>query len=526
MNSAPKQECRLDALSESLDRWLVAHWRVYLSIVGALCLLTFAGYSHAKEIWVDETLQMLIAGQPTVQQTWAQLRDGYIQVDPPMLHVLQHFLLGWFGNTVQVARMPAIAGFCLMCVALAALAARHVPRVYAAAVFFVPYATVLRSRAMDARPYGLLAGFTALTLFCWDGMQSGRNQFRWRVAFTLSAAIMFCSHFYSVLFLLPLAMGEAAKAIRRRRIDWAVPICVAIALIPFALSLPVAISASRKFMQHYFYRAAFSNLYDFYGFALATLPFAGVLIFLLLAQYFARGFRPAADADCAPGDRGYYLSAATAGFLLIPVAGYSAGALVTGFFVPYYHMMATLGVAVGLPLLISGMTNRNRLAGLCILAAMGGHGLFVSARGVSGFSRRDPQLPELKQVRALIPEPSPDIVVASPALFLPWTFETRKEQGNNLVYLYDPVKCLAALGTDTADLLYFYLRRITAARIEPFDPWIAAHEHFYMAVAGAKGVQEWQYDYLMKRRYASFFWLGKVGDFDIYRVGIAGSGAD
>jgi hypothetical protein len=510
---------RAEAAARSVDAWLTSHWKLFLAAAVVLCGLTFAGYSHAKQIWIDETLQMLIAGQPTAQQTWEQLRDGYIQVDPPMLHMLQHFLLAWLGYSVQVARIPAILGFCLMCWSLAVLVARHAPKVYAVAAFFLPYATVLRSRAMDARPYGVLAGFTALTLLCWDGMQGESHRRAWRAAFTVSAAIMFCSHFYSILFLLPLAAGEAAKLLKRRRIDWAVPACIAISLIPFLFSLPIAISASRKFMQHYFYRAAFANLYDFFSFAMASLPIAGALIALLIAQSAFGVFRAAEDSNSESGERHQFLCAAAAGFLLIPFAGYAAGALITGFFVPYYHMMSTIGVIMGLPLLVSGMTGRNRLAGLCLLVAIGGHGLFVTARGLSGFRRQDAGYPQLSQVRRLIAEPNPDIVVPSPTLFLPWQFVTRGEGGNNLIYLFDRDKGLAALGTDTADLLYSYLRRITSARIEPFDQWVFGHKRFYMAVAGtSKGVQEWQYDYLMKQKHASFWWLGKSGDFDIYRV--------
>src|SRR5260370_22645706 len=100
MNSSkaicPDTRNRAEEIAGIADTWLTGHWKILLSLAAVLCVLTFAGYSHAKQIWIDETLQMLIAGQPTVQQTWDQLKDGYIQVDPPILHVLQHFLLSCF----------------------------------------------------------------------------------------------------------------------------------------------------------------------------------------------------------------------------------------------------------------------------------------------------------------------------------------------------------------------------------------------------------------------------------------------
>jgi hypothetical protein len=510
----------LDTTARSLNAWLGKHKRLYLIICSALCLLTFSGYAHAKAPWIDEVLQLTIARLGGLRVIWKTMQTTGIQVDPPLLHYVQHLLIRTFGESMFLLRLPAILGFCLMCVALTCLAWRYAPPLFAAGVFFFPYATVLRSRAMDARPYGLMFGFSALVLLCWDRMDdAGPRRRAWQAGFVLSLAAMLSTHFYSILLLLPLAMGEATYWWLKRRIRWITVIGVALALVPYAIWLPILIQASRRFMRGYFYRAAFSNLYDFYSFAIASLPLAGILIAVLAVMLLRRSSASpdAGRESLSPSLRA--LLAACAGFLLVPVAGYTAGALITGFFVPYYHMIAAFGVVLGVPLLLAVLCGWDSAVGLALFAAIAGHGLFVTARGLSGMVRREAHYPALAEVRKLIPDSHPDIVVPSPQNFLPFQEATRDDPENNLIYLYDAPKALAAVGTDTADLLYEQMRGLTQARVASFEAYLASHDRFYLAVMGdVKGIQEWQFHHLERQPNARLTWMGKAGDFDIFRV--------
>ncbi len=512
---------RADALERSaarLDAWLGAHRRSYLIFATGLCALTFSGYSYAKFPWVDELLMMTIARLGGVKDIWAALMDG-IQIDPPVLHSTVHFLFRLFGDHVFLARLPAIAGFTLMCVSLACLVWRHAPPLYAAATFFLPYATVLRVWSMDARPYGLMMGFSALTLLCWDGMEDSRRRTAWRIGFTLSLAAALSTHFYSILLLLPLGMGELAKWVFRKRPDWRTLVCIALALLPYMLWSPILLSGARRFMKHYFYKAAFNNFYDFFSFAIASLPMAGILLLLIVAVVLLGRLRREAVARQSLSDRQRVLLAAAVGFLLLPLVGFAAGVLITGFFVPYYHIITAFGVILGLPLLLPEITARSHTAGVCLFLAVMGHGLFVTARGLSGFVRGEARYTRVSEMRKLIPEPRPDIVIPSPAAFLPLHEANRTDPLNSLVYLFDPVKQLEELGTDVADIVYEQLRGRTPARLEQYDAFVASHRRFYIAVLGeSKGLQEWQFRYLLTKAHARLWWLGKVGDFDLFRV--------
>jgi hypothetical protein len=512
---------RLESFADHVDTWLGSHQSSYLVAASIACLLTFAGYAHAKVPWMDEVLLLTIARLKDLHQIWASLMDG-IQTDPPLLQTIVHFLFQTFGEHVLLARLPAILGFCLMCASLAILVWRHAPPIYAAATFFLPYATVLRVWSMDARPYGMMMGFSALTLLCWDGYgdPASTHRTRWRIAFTLCLAATLSTHFYSVLLLGPLAAGEFTRWVLRRKADWLTVGCAILALIPYACWLPILLSGMRVFQvssRHYHGHVSFDTFATFYSWAIPSLPLIGVF-FLMLAAVLLLGTAQNAVPSSRLSDRQRALLAAALGFLVLPAVGYAAGILATGFFIVYYHMIATFGVIIGLPLLLSAVTGRSRVIGLCLLIPITGHALLVTARGISDFRRRDIGYPTLASMRALIPNSHQDIVVAAPALFLPTHDVNRFDPEDNLLFLFDRHKALDEMGTNTADILYDKLRPYTNARIEPFDTYTATHASYYLAVPSDSAIEVWQYSYLVKRQHARLWWLGTAGLFDLYQV--------
>jgi len=512
---------RMERAASRLDGWLGAHRRLYLGLAAALSLATFSGYAHNMFPRIDEVLELIIVRQSGVKAIWAALMDS-IQVDPPVLDSALHFLFRIFGEHVFLARLPSVAGFTLVCVSLTCLVWRHAPPVYAAAVFFLPFSTILRSWGMDMRPYSLMMGLSALTLLCWDGMEGPRHRTAWRIGFTLSLAATFSTHFYSILLLFALGCGELVKWIERRRPDWRALLSMGVALIPYLLWTPILFAGSRLYLKHYFYPAAFQTLDKFYGWAIAGLPMAGLLLALLATAGAMRGGTPAETAPReALSNRQKALLGVIGGFLLLPVAGFAAGTLFTGFFVPYYHMIATFGVILGIPLALAMLSNNNRVAGMTLFAVVLAYGLIIGARGISGFVRiKQEPYPALSDLRKLIPESRPDIVVSSAQNFLPFQDANRFDAENNLLYLYDASKATKELGgMNTLDVGYPRLRGRSNARIEPYEAYTAAHRRFYLAVMGDMlGIWEWHFHYLLKQGNTNLHWLGKVGVFDLYRV--------
>lgn len=372
---------------------------------------------------------------------------------------------------------------------------------------------------MDARPYGVMFGFTALTLLCWDNMNRSPQSLRWRIAFTVVLAITLLTHFYSVYIFLALGLGELAKWIVRRKPDWKMFLCCAIAMIPYLTCVPILITVGRRYMKGYFYRVSFTNFHDFFSFLTMTLPFAGILIAIALAIVLNGRVRRQMSSGEEVSENARFMLSAALGFLLLPAAGYAAGLLVTGFFVPYYHMLTGFGIFIALPMIASTMTGGNRLIGLCLLVVSLAYGMFVTARGISGFVRTDAPYPSLADLRRVIPEANPDILVPSTAAFLPMYESNRNDPQNNLIYLADRAKAMKILNTDTADTLYPELAARSKVRVMDFEPYVASHDYVYMAVLPeGQAVAQWQYKHFLKDPTSRLRWMGQAGSMDVYRV--------
>jgi hypothetical protein len=515
----------IERMGHALSDWLDRRWTLFLLCSTGSTLLAFSGYAHTKTPWMDEVVFLTMVRQRGLAAVWGALMAG-VQTDPPITHLVMHLLFRAVGESVFLARLPAILGFALMCFSLACLVRRHAGPVYGAAAYFLPYtATLMRSRAMDARPYAMMMGFSALALLCWDALEEGdaRRRRAWRIGFALSLAATFCTHFYSILLLLPLAMGELTVWMEKRRPRWITPLGAAAALIPYAASLPILLAGRRIFGQ-YHGAPRFENLRQFFSNGLDSLPLAGVLI-LAAAALALKKDGPLWPAPAAPDWRQRALFASCAGFLILPAAGYAGGVAITKFFITYYFMISFFGIILGLPLLLASVSGRSRTIGLCLLLPIAGNAAMVTARGLSGFFRHDAPYPTMAQLAKLIPEPNPEIVVGSPTGYLPLYDANRFDPAaREMVFLFDRSKALASIGTDTSDVLYMQLRRYTAARIEAFDPYVGAHRGFYMLVMPGEDVDNWQFAYLEKRLKARIRWMGEPGGFVLYRIDLDPAG--
>ena len=518
----------LDRVAVAWNKWLESHRGLFLSAASLFCLMVFAGYSHVRNIVADECLEVTIIRMKSLAKIWDALYAG-MQLDPPVLDSGMHFLFRWFGDSLFLARLPSIVCFSMMCLCLAAIVWRYAPPIYAAAAFFVPFATTLRGTASLARPYAPLLGFSALALFCWDSIAAGdpKRRWLWRVAFTLSFAMALSAHFYGILLLLPLGLGELGKWIYRKRPGVATWACILLALIPYGLWSPILLSAARLYMKHYAYKADFSTLYGFFGDMAISLPWACAILLLALAAAWtgASGWERERAGRTPLTAQHRIMLLVSAGFLLLPFCGYLGGVLVTGYFAPQYYMPAMFGLILGIPLVLPALSLPRELVGLCLFVAMAANGALVGARGVSGFLRKEQLYPSLAEIRKLIPDAHPDIVIAAPLHFLPLYEANKDYPENDFLYLFDRPKELAAYGTDTSDITSTILVGRTQARLAPFEPYIAAHHHFFMLYIGeGRGAQEWQFPYLLKNLHARLTWLGKTGMFDLYQVDLPAAG--
>jgi len=508
--------------AHAVDLWLAANRRLYLAAACLVCLVANFGYAHFRVIASDECLHMIVFRQPDVRAIWNSLMAG-VQSDPPVADTAMHYLFRLFGDRLLLARSPSVIAFCLMCLCLSSIVWRYAGAIYGAAAFFMPFATTLRSWGSLSRPYAPLLGFSALALLCWDRLQDPELQHvrRWRLALILILAAAFSTHFFSITILFPLALAELAKWRIRKRLDWPTLLCVAVAFIPYLIWSPILVASARSFLPHPFPSPAFKTLYEFYGAMLFSLPWVGALLLMLLAG----AFIGLSNDDSEPRKP---IAAATAGFrplmvfcagcLLLPVCGAVITAMKTSIYGERMSLISLFGLMVGLPLLLN-LAGARKIIGLALFAAMGGNAALVAAQGAMRRRGHEAAYPALAEFRRLIPEPHPDIVLPETNVFLPMVETNRNDPENSLVYLFDTGKQLAVRGSDTPDMASRIIQGRSRARIFPFDPYVATHPHFYLALAtDVKDIDAWQFKYLLNQRHATFRWLGSVEGWSVYSV--------
>jgi hypothetical protein len=505
-----------------IDAWLEANRNLFLGVACALCLLANIGYAHYRVLTADEYLQLTVARQPNIQAIWESLCAG-VQVDPPVLDTAIHYMFRLFGENLLLARLPSVMGFCLMCLCLSLIVWRYAVALYGAAAFFMPFATSVRSWASLMRPESLRLGFSALALLCWDRVQSAdeRHIWRWRIALILSLAMSFSTHFFNITILFPLALGELTKWRIRKRIDWPTIVCIAVGFIPWIVWSPILWSATHTFMAHSFPQPAFKTLYEFYGDLLYTLPWVGAMILILFAgAYLGRAEDGDAVAANPAGPTGDFrtLMVFCGASLFLPFCGALITAVRQGMYWPRMSLIAVFGLVVGLPLLLA-LARSSRIVGLALLTTMAANAAIITAQGAMRLGGRQEPYPALADLRELIPEPHPDIVFVDNYDFGPFLEANRDDPENSLLYLFDTQKQLAARGSDTPDAAGTIMQGRTRARIEPFDPYVATHSHFYLlSMVDIVAADEWQFKYLLAQMHARMTWLGNVGGWDLYRV--------
>src|SRR5262249_42181003 len=133
--------------------------------------------SWYKPLWHDETFTHYLARLHTPSELWSALRTG-ADLNPPLYHVLAQVSQALFGENPTALRLPSILGFWVMCVCLFRSVGRWCPPVTAWSALLWPLLTGAYEYAYEARPYGLLLGWTGLAFWFWQSATGqGRRSF-------------------------------------------------------------------------------------------------------------------------------------------------------------------------------------------------------------------------------------------------------------------------------------------------------------------------------------------------------------
>ncbi len=208
-----------------------------IAYFAATCLL-----ASRKLFWFDEIFTIYLSRLPDLSSLWDALKSG-VDFNPPMLYLLTRFAHKLAGEGPIGTRLPEMIGFWIFCLCLYRFVSARSSPLGGIISFLLPMITIGYFYAYDARPYGIMLGFSGLALVCWQAAAdrtSGR--FLWLAGLTAALAGALLSHAYGLLLLIPLAAGEMARGTSVRRVDW--PVWTALAASCFAELALVPIARS------------------------------------------------------------------------------------------------------------------------------------------------------------------------------------------------------------------------------------------------------------------------------------------
>jgi hypothetical protein len=454
-----------------------AFWAVL--VFSALYLPGAGILAWHKPLWHDETVTHSLARLHGPSAIWSALRTGS-DLNPPLYHVAAHVSQALFGDSAAALRLPSILGFWLMCVCLFRSVGRWCSPVYAWSALLWPLVTGAYEYAYEARPYGLLLGWSGLAFLCWQSATGrGRRSLALPgLALALGAAV--CTHFYAVLVFLPLVLGELARSLSHRRLDAPVWISLGAGLMPLAFLLPL-IEQARARAPHFWAKPTLSAVPSFYDFLLtAAIPPAVVFLGLLaLGRERVPSEGDAGDRQPVDAPPRHEVVAAVA-FAALPAFAVVLAVLTRGAYAARYALPAVIGFGVLLPLVSSRIARGRPALGFALVAVLVGGFLFREAQSVKRECDAGSNLFALVQSldRAGPNTSAGDlpVVIADPLDYSKVNAYAPESLSRRLLFVAVSGEDGTAQGSASADLEH--AQPWAPVKTAPYEEFVASHEQF------------------------------------------------
>jgi hypothetical protein len=362
-----------------------------------------------------------------------------------------------------------MAGFAVMCGCLYEIVGRLLNREWSFCAMILPLACPTYYYAVEARGYGLELGFAGLALLAWMLAAEGRSR-SWAIPLlAVSAAGAVASHYYAVLLLAGLGLGELARTAVRRRVDCQNGFAFGASIVPvlaFSSDRERAVPHPRTFG-----RSRAGAMASWYLGPWATLVLPLALIGWLRSAPAAddRPFCPAAHRALESGRH--------SGDRVMPVVAVLIAKFVTHAFTFRYAIAAFPAVCV---LLVIGFSRiareaRGAAAALWLFTVVA----FVGMAFRQANHQRE-ELSDLRETAAFLRANSAGapVVISDLTRFHRLSFYARRDLGGRVVFLSDPHLAIRYMGFDTADRGLLDLNPWFPLNVRWFHEWIAEHPSF------------------------------------------------
>lgn len=244
-----------------------------------------------RPFWVDELTTYYLADVPSIDRIWRLIQQG-IEMNPPLLFWMTWLIHHTLGQGEVLTRLPALVGFWLMCVCLFHFVRRRSDVLHGFMALLLPLFTFTQADATFARGYGLMLGFSAAALLCWQLATDRVHRALALLGLIFSVAGAVSCHYYGLYIAGAIGIGELVRTFDRKRVDWGLWLALLAGVTSLAAYLPLLrtiASGSRTFWISPMARFLYESYADLFG------PSAMILLLLLVF-----GLRIPVDGERCP----------------------------------------------------------------------------------------------------------------------------------------------------------------------------------------------------------------------------------
>jgi hypothetical protein len=513
-NVRPAILSRIDSLAAVLENSRIWPFAIFLVLYLPLTILI----ASRKLIWDDEFFTVYLSRPASMADVLKGLATGADQ-HPPFFYFLTHQVMTVLGASHVTLRLVSLFGYGLFCICLFFLLRSRTSVLWATVGMFVPLiSNPAYYYATEARGYALMLGFCALALLSWQQATALRKRLIWLCLLFVALALAVSSHYYAVLFLIPLGLGELVRTYSLKRFD--LPIWVSFCGV--AVSPIVFLSTIRqasKYSSHFWAVPYLSRVLDFYPIFIGN---SSTILLLALVVFLVNYLWPTPYSDSGnhaviSGGTTSWEIVAWVGIAAIPLFAMVLAKLVTHAYIERYVIAALIGAV--LIICTSGfhISCRSRVVPFLLVLICS---FFFLLQGVLSLRSQSIALNTfLENLAALAPHTKQPLVISDITTFHRVSFYARRDFVQSFAYLSDPSSAIKFLGHDTIDRGLLDLR-----------PWFplnvverAAYEkeHSQFLAYSFIGPWDWLTDDLAAPAYKTELLARKENRmlFDIQRVG-------
>jgi hypothetical protein len=246
-----------------------------LYVLGSLCA------ASRKPYFFDEIMTAFLADLPDVRQIWSLIARG-MELNPPLPFWIAWAVRHTLGDGEIISRLPAIAGFWIMCFSLYHFVRRRCGAIWGFVAFLLPLFTYPATESAIARGYGMMLGASGLALLSWQLASDRVRRPLTLVALAAAIAIAVSCHYYAAYVAGAIAFGELIRTRDSGKFEPGVWLALAAGLTPLIAYAELVRAAAAGASEHFWISPLPLFLYQSYADLAGPTAIVSILLLVLL----------------------------------------------------------------------------------------------------------------------------------------------------------------------------------------------------------------------------------------------------